>query len=323
MDDANDAPLVSVIMIFLNAERFIGEAIDSVLRQTYPHWELLLVDDGSTDASTSIAKCYVAERPNRVRYLEHPGHVNRGMSATRNLGVRNSTGELIAFLDSDDVWMPQKLEQQVAIMLAHPKIGMVCGAAKYWTSWSEALSRDRPDCVVYTGAPQDQVSYPPSLLLQLSPLGKGASPCQGDFIVRREIFDKVGGFEDRFVGAYEDHAFLAKVYLVTPIYVSSTTLMWYRRHPDSCMSVVSREGKRQAALREFLEWLDRYLMEQRILTPTILSALRRARWPHKSRLHLWIWSKWGAMQSRLSPMLALAHRRHKESSPRMKHRCRR
>jgi hypothetical protein len=80
----SDKPLVSVTLIFLNAERFIEEAIESVLRQTYENWELLLVDDGSTDGSTEIARSYTEHESGKVRYLEHDRHENRGMSASRN-----------------------------------------------------------------------------------------------------------------------------------------------------------------------------------------------------------------------------------------------
>src|SRR6266545_8317921 len=100
---SDESPLVSTVMIFLDAEPFLEEAIDSVFVQTYRHWELLLVDDGSTDGSSDIAKRYAREHPGRVRYLEHPGHENRGTSASRNLGVRHSRGELVALLDADDV----------------------------------------------------------------------------------------------------------------------------------------------------------------------------------------------------------------------------
>lgn len=85
-------PLVSVITIFLNAGKFIQEAIESVFAQTYGKWELLLVDDGSTDGSTEIALGYAKQYPKRVRYLEHNGHRNRGMSASRNLGISDAGG---------------------------------------------------------------------------------------------------------------------------------------------------------------------------------------------------------------------------------------
>ena len=100
----SDKQLVSCIIIFFNAEKFLGEAIESVFAQTYKNWELLLVDDGSTDDSTTIALNYAEQYPEKVCYLEHEGHQNRGMSATRNLGIRLATGEYIAFLDADDIW---------------------------------------------------------------------------------------------------------------------------------------------------------------------------------------------------------------------------
>src|SRR5215204_3697695 len=96
-------PVVSVIIPIWNAVRFLPDAIESVFAQTYPHWELLLVDDASTDGSGAIAREYAEAQPGKVRYLEHEGHQNRGVGASRNLGVWNATGRYIAFLDHDDI----------------------------------------------------------------------------------------------------------------------------------------------------------------------------------------------------------------------------
>src|SRR5438874_6806278 len=112
----NSRPLVSVIIIFLNGGDYLEEAIASVLAQTYENWELWLVDDGSTDSGTALAKTYHGRYPGKVNYLEHVGHQNRGMSASRNLGIAHARGELLAFLDADDVWRPDKLAHQVALM---------------------------------------------------------------------------------------------------------------------------------------------------------------------------------------------------------------
>ena len=109
----NNIHQVSVITIFLNAEKFIHEAIESVFAQ----W---LVDDGSTDASAEIARRFANQQSRKVRYLEHVGHKNRGMSASRNLGIRNANGRYSAFLDADDVWLPEKLERQVPIFESQP-----------------------------------------------------------------------------------------------------------------------------------------------------------------------------------------------------------
>src|SRR5690349_4685532 len=108
-------PQVSVVMIFFNAEQFIEEAILSVVAQAYTCWELLLVDDGSCDGSTALARTYARRYPSRVRYFEHPQHSNRGMSASRNLGIQHASGEYITFLDADDVWFPNTLQRQVDV----------------------------------------------------------------------------------------------------------------------------------------------------------------------------------------------------------------
>ena len=123
-------PLVSVIIIFLNEQRFLSEAIESVLEQTCSNWELLLVDDGSTDASTGIARRYSECDAQRVRYLEHPSHTNRGMSASRNLGIQEARGEYVALLDADDVWLQDKLARQLEIMEQRPEAAMVYGATE-------------------------------------------------------------------------------------------------------------------------------------------------------------------------------------------------
>ena len=115
--------LVSIVVAFYNAESFLAEAIDSVLAQTYTRWELLLIDDGSLDSGPEIAQRYAVQNPDRIYYLAHPGHRNLGMCASRNLGVRHSRGQYIAVLDSDDVWLPRKLEEQTALMQAHPEAG--------------------------------------------------------------------------------------------------------------------------------------------------------------------------------------------------------
>src|SRR5688500_11070839 len=129
-------PLVSIIVCFLDEERFLAEAVDSVLAQTFDDWELWLVDDGSRDASSSIARQLAASTPGRIEYLEHAGHTNLGLSASRNAGIQRARGRYIAFLDADDSWYPHKLEEQVAILERHPQAAMVIGASKHWRSWS-------------------------------------------------------------------------------------------------------------------------------------------------------------------------------------------
>lgn len=250
-------PRCSVIIIFFNAERYLVDAIESVLRQTERDFELLLVDDGSSDRGTRIALCYAQSMPNRVRYLEHEGHANRGMSATRNLGIDHARGEFIAFIDADDAWRPTKLADQLEIMRRHPELGAVCGSVNYWRSWGAG-----EDAIVPTGHVQDQVVASPEAVLALYPLGKAAAPCPSDLLLRRNLVERLGGFEADFTGScqmYEDQAFLAKLYLHAPIYFSSQVWLDYRRHGESIVEKVKADGRYNEVRSYFLEWLGNYL----------------------------------------------------------------
>jgi teichuronic acid biosynthesis glycosyltransferase TuaG len=104
--------LVSTITPSYNAEGYIAEAIGSVLGQTHHDWELIVVDDGSTDGTASVVKEFSDEDP-RVRYLYRK---NGGQAAARNTGIRAARGDLVAFLDADDLWLPERLEAQLAVM---------------------------------------------------------------------------------------------------------------------------------------------------------------------------------------------------------------
>src|ERR1051326_4779826 len=115
-----DTPKISIITCFLNVEEYIQETIESVLKQEYTNWELLLIDDGSTDKSTDIAKKFADEYPGKIIYCEHENHINRGSSASRNVGIKKASGTLIAFLDADDVWLPGMLSQILKLMHQHP-----------------------------------------------------------------------------------------------------------------------------------------------------------------------------------------------------------
>jgi glycosyltransferase involved in cell wall biosynthesis len=233
-------PLVSVVVIFWNAERFIREAIESVIGQTYSAWELLLVDDGSTDGSTVTARHYAGRYSERVRYLEHPSHANLGMSASRNRGIRDARGRYLAFLDADDIWFPSTLEQQVAILEAHPETAMVYGPIQWWYSWTGRPEDGRRDYIERLGVPPDAVVQPPALL-PLFLRDKAAVP--SGLLVRREPIERVGGFEDEFRGEYEDQVFCAKICLQAPVFASGRCWYRYRQHPDSCVLRGQRTGE--------------------------------------------------------------------------------
>ncbi|MGE0813397.1 MAG: glycosyltransferase [Vicinamibacterales bacterium] len=273
-------PLVSVVTIFKDAERFLALAVESVLLQSYDRWELLLVDDGSTDGSTALARRFAEEYPGRIRYLEHDDHGWRGMSATRNLGIRHARGELLAFLDADDVWLPEKLERQVALLTGTPDAAMVFGAAEYWhgaTGRPEDRARDH---VPSQGVAVDRAYGPRTLTTLLYPLGTGTAPCPSDLLVRKSAIERVGGFEEHFRGErqlYEDQGFLAKIYLAGTTFISSERWTRYRIHPESCVAQVTASGQYRAVRDYFLAWFERYLAAQGITDAALERALRTAR----------------------------------------------
>ncbi len=267
---------VSVIMIFLDAERFIAEAIESVLAQDFAGWELLLVDDGSSDAGTRIAKDFARRHPARIRYLDHPGHRNRGMSASRNAGIAASRAPLVAFLDADDVWRPEKLAQQVAIMNSQPAAGMVFGNSLYWSGWTGRAEDAKRDFVRRCGPREDVLVRAPFFLLTTLHAHPHSPPSMSSVLVRRELLEQIGGFEERFTGMCEDMAFQVKAFLQAAVYYSGCCWDSYRQHADSCCAVAERRGERRAAHLSFLRWTRGYLAERAVADPQLLQAVEEA-----------------------------------------------
>ena len=276
-------PLVSCIIIFLNAgEKFFLEAIESIFAQTYNNWELLLVDDGSTDESTKIALDYAEKYAEKVRYLEHEGHQNRGMSAARNLGIRHAKGDYIAFLDADDVWLPKKLEEQIPILETHPEAAMLYGRTQLWFSWTGNPEDVERDCMTKTSVQFDTLIKPPTQLILYLLDGGHTYPCMCSVLIRREVFENIGVFDESFRNANEDMVFHSKVFLKAPVFVSSQCWDQYRIHPDSYWrSAMAKAAKIQHTKRlKYLNWLEKYLSKQEIQDPTVWKALRKALFPY-------------------------------------------
>lgn len=273
-------PLVSVIISFLNEKHFLGEAVESVINQTYINWELILVDDGSTDKSSEIAKNYAVRFPAKIIYAEHKGHINKGLSASRNYGISLSRGELIAIIDADDVWSPEKLNAQISLMNENPKAAMLCEACEYWYEWQGNTKRD---VIVQIGAVQDKLFDPPQLIEMLYPLSDGAAPSLSGVVIKRLVFDKHGGFEQHFTGKYqlyEDQAFLHKMYLNESIYISSLCHHKYRQREGSIVQKVTSDGDYHVVRRYFLEWLQNYMLQNGIKHPKARKLLKRALEPY-------------------------------------------
>lgn len=287
----NRGPMqISVVMPFLNVAPYFEEAIESVRAQTYADWELLLCDDGSADGSADIARRYAALDPKRIRHLTHEGGGSLGASAARNLGLRHARGEVIALLDADDVWLPDKLEAQVSILRDRPDADAVYGITEHWYSWTGAPEDAARDRRTTAGIPPHTLLAPRELLVGMLN-GKVTVPCTCSIIVRTEAVQRAGGFVDDFRYIYTDQVFYAKLSLVASVLFVDRCWDRYRRHAASAYSTVQRTGKGGAARLRFLTWLQAYLAgaggEARhdpVLRATLRAALWRARYPRLDRL---------------------------------------
>ena len=279
---------VSVVLPFFDSSRFMRECVDSVLAQTYADWELILVDDGSSDESSAIAREYVERIPERVRCIEHSGHENRGISASRNLGVRHARGEYIAELDADDVWLPDKLARLVPELEAHPEVGMVYGNSLWWYGWTGEptdATRDHLPVMDATGGPANGAEV---LLRQLR--GRTASPCPCAVLLRKSLVEQVGGSEAQFRGTHEDIVLYAKLLLAAPVIVLDGWWDRYRCYAspsNSVTEVAKQQGTLLDTHQRYLRWLEGYLVAHGFADGPhrrlVRDALLRLRYPRAHR----------------------------------------
>ena len=279
----SDEPLVSVVIPIYNSERFLPEAVESVFSQTYENWELLLVDDGSTDASSRIAQDFAAQRPDRIHVLEHPGHL--GLPASRNLGIAQAGGEYVAGLDSDDVWLPRRLERQVELAVSHPDVGMVCSPSWYWFSWTGSSADRGLDMRRELKLEYDRRYEPPELLHKLL-LAEIHPPATGATLIRRSLLVTVGGYVENFPAMYEDQVMLSKILLQAPVYVSGEALDRYRQHDGSITalagsSITDIHVPLNPERRMFLEWVAEYLATHGYPDPELDRTLNAALAPYR------------------------------------------
>jgi glycosyltransferase involved in cell wall biosynthesis len=233
-------PIVSVIVPTFNREKMVGRAIDSVLAQTYPHFELIVVDDGSTDNTPTL----LARYGHRIRALRC---IRGGVSAARNCGIRAAAGGLIALFDSDDCWLPEKLAYQVDAFAKHPEI-MIGQTEEIWIRNGVRVNPKRRH------QKRAGLIFEHSLSLCL------ISPSA--VMLRRSMFDEIGWF-DESLPACEDYDFWLRITCRHPVdLIAKQLTVKYGGHPDQ----LSRMPE-----------LDKYRIQSivKILRQGILSAPQR------------------------------------------------
>jgi len=203
---------ISVIIPTYNYGRFLREAIDSALGQTHPALEIIVIDDGSTDDTPQILAAY----GDRIRVIRQN---NQGVSAARNAGIAAARGEYIALLDSDDTWLPQKLEREIALFEADPALGMVHCAAESFDHWGKT------DSFLLCG----MEGWVASELLRLD-REVITAPGSGPLFPKR-VAEEVGGYDPRLQPS-EDWDFFYRIALRYRVGFVPEVLVRYRRHGD-------------------------------------------------------------------------------------------
>ncbi len=231
MNQKQISPLVSVIIPTFNRSRLLREAIESVLSQDYHHFELLVVDDGSTDDTLKMLPTY----GHRLTVIQQE---NRGVSAARNAGIAAATGEYIAFLDSDDQWLPSKLTRQIRFFSSHPQ-ALICQTEEIW------IRNGRRVNPKLRHQKLSGMIFKPSLELCL------VSPSA--VMMHRSLFEKVGLF-DESLPACEDYDLWLRVACRFPVYLIEAALIIKRGgHPDQLSKAPGLDRYRIQALLKILK----------------------------------------------------------------------
>jgi len=234
--ERNNPPLVSVIIPTYNRAHLVGRAVQSVLDQTFQDFEVIVVDDASTDNTEDVVNGFDDRRIQCVR-LDR----NSGAAHARNTGAQRATGEYLAFLDSDDTWYPELLAQQVvALTHAPPEVGMVCcGMLRI----SQGLTSEVRPRTLGTQF-QDH-------------LVRGAGICTSAFLVRRSAFENVGGFHTA-LKSFQDFDFLLRMTSRYRLETVNDILLEYRLEEDS---ISLNMGAKAAGLRCVLERYEDRILE--------------------------------------------------------------
>lgn len=215
MKGTKTRPAVSVIIPTHNYARFLVDAAESVLSQTFDDLELIIVDDGSTDNTADVVKQFLKDQ--RVRYIYQD---NKGPSAARNAGIRKAKGELIALLDADDIWLPSKLRKQVKVIGESEDVGLVYCLAEHVDEKGDAL----------THMPMPHMEQPTFRDLLYFPLTLPSC-----VLIRKHVLDEVGLFDETISHNEDADMWIRILRYYKSAYVNEM-LVRIRKHPGSRMT---------------------------------------------------------------------------------------
>ncbi|NCC53113.1 MAG: glycosyltransferase family 2 protein [Spartobacteria bacterium] len=228
-------PTVSIIMPVYNGQKYLSEAIESVLAQTFSSYELLIVDDGSQDDSYATATAFAKDHPEHIRLFTHPNHRNRGVATSRNLALKQARGAYVAFLDQDDYWHREKLQKHVAFMDAHPEVAL---------SYTQAGIVRAGDGSIFTPGVETLGDEPPTeflsaffkiILIELNYIFSAV-------MMRTTVLRDLGGLPERLPFQSDDRIMVAQVSMDHAIARLPEVLCYFRAHDDHYTANVLRSG---------------------------------------------------------------------------------
>lgn len=240
-------PLVSVVIPTFNRANTVGETIDSVLEQTYPNIEVIVVDDGSKDNTQEVLAAYGP----RIRNVRQE---NAGQMVARNRGIRSARGEIVCFLDSDDLWLPRCVERHVDVLQVAPA-EVPCSLANGWLCFSDGRKMTSfQNSHLYPSVHEGLCLNMPDILST-----RFVMFCQ--FVaIRREALEKAHGF-DEDLKFMEDYALPLRLALLGPWAFISEPLVIWRQGPPGSVSVSQAAIKREIELRESLGVIRRRFLQ--------------------------------------------------------------
>lgn len=245
--------LVSVIVPAYNIEQYISATVESVLNQTYPNFELLIIDDQSPDRSVEI--CQKFDDP-RIKIISQK---NRGLAGARNTGIRHAQGDYIALLDGDDLWLPEKLASHVEHLEASPAVGVSFSRSEFIDGEGKSLG-------IFQMPKLRNIT--PDHLLCRNPIGNGSAP-----VIRREVFDAIC-FQDNLHGSEEDF------YFDEHFRQSEDIECWFRIAAHTSWQIegisealtlyrVNGEGLSANVLKQLDSW-EQFISKHRELSPELM-----------------------------------------------------
>jgi glycosyltransferase involved in cell wall biosynthesis len=246
--------LVSVIVPVYNVENYISQTINSVLNQTYPHFELLVIDDESPDRSVEICQQF---NDSRIKIISQK---NRGLAGARNTGIRHAQGDYLAFLDSDDLWLPEKLAQHIKHLESSPQIGVSFSRSQFIDGQGQPLG-------VYQMPKLQDIT--PSHLLCRNPIGNGSAP-----VIRKEVFAAIcfqANLHGEVENFYFDENFRQSEDIECWLRIASETL-WKIEGIGEALTLyrVNGEGLSANVLKQYDSW-EQMINKHRDRSPELVA----------------------------------------------------